>query len=365
MNDQHSGLNHLNLNTSIMDRSARARGIETHVREFDPDAHHVETRYWLSFTIGEQEFYYASGMLLEAGKDRWGGIGRNLNHAAKLLVIDKFSTKQHLKSLGFSVPDGRIFRRRNLQSAIDSFKEFSGPICVKPNIGLKGKCVHTSIRDRDTFAHAIRRVAKEYAKILIEESVTGENFRFFYVHPEVVAIKVGIPMHVIGDGHSSIEELLAAKNTQRMQRRLPTHPVFELNDVALELLTSKGISPRHIPDLDEKIYLCNTANGGNGSYTIMYTPDQLHPSYLDIATRACKSIPGLYFTGMDMMIQDVTQPAAPGNHWILELNTSPSTSVFHYPWEGDSIDVSGKILEMLETSYPFHNSDAILGTFCR
>ncbi|EGV27896.1 Glutathione synthase [Thiorhodococcus drewsii AZ1] len=345
----------LDLMATLMQSAARARGIETRVRQLDADQDFAQIRTWLSFTIKGQEFYYAKGRLLEYGKDRWGNIniGRDLNHEAALLVSDKHRMKTHLRERGFRVPEGRIFRRRHLQAALDAFGEFDGAICVKPNNGFEGKCVTTGIVDEDEFGRAVRRVAEHYVNIVIEESVVGGHYRFFYVHPEVVGIRRGIPLNVVGDGKSGIAELLATKNAERRRRALPTHLPIEPDEEIVAFLAARGLGLDHVPDRGETVFLGAVSNSSAGADTVLYGLDEVHPSYLDVVARACRSAPGLHFSGVDIIIRDVEEAASADNHWFLELNASPALPAFYYPWEGATVDVAGKILDLLRSEYPF------------
>ena len=90
-----------------------------------------------------------------------------------------------------------------------------------------------------------------------------------------------------------------------------------------------------------------------GADTILYDLKRIHPSYLEIVARACQSVPGLYFSGVDIVIADIYAPATEENYWILELNDTPGIAPFYFPWEGEIVDVSGQLLELLQNDYPF------------
>ena len=55
----------------------------------------------------------------------------------------------------------------------------------------------------------------------------------------------------------------------------------------------------------------------------------------------------MHLVAVDMMMADPTQPAEPGNHWVLELNGAPGLTSFYYPWEGEPQDVAGALIERL------------------
>ena len=172
------------LMTVLMKEAADARDLpNTYINLERRRYGHIEYLTWLSFETGQKSFYYTYGVLLEKGAGKWGRIGRNINHKAELLVANKYACKIFLEELGVNVPKGKFFRRRNIEEAIGYFDYLSKPICVKPNNGFGGGLVFPSITDKGWYEHALRRVAENKPNILVEESVTGEHFRFFLYIP--------------------------------------------------------------------------------------------------------------------------------------------------------------------------------------
>lgn len=337
----------LDLMAQHIKKAVEARGISTCIKQVQDENYYP---VWLSFTLHGQEFLYAGGRLLEAGTDKWGRIGRNINHRSELLLADKHKAKTFLAANGFSVPAGAFFRRKKLEEAYQAYDSFTGPICVKPNHGSLGRCVFPGLTDRAWYEKAINKVAESYPNILIEQSVEGEHFRFFYVQPQVVGIRYGIPTSVVGDGVSTLASLAHAKNEERARRNLPTHPPFSIDDDIQEFLARHGRSLQDVPAKTERVFLRGVSNAPAGADSFLRW-DDIHPSYRTVVEKACQVFPGLLYSGVDIVIRDTSQPAAPGNHWFLEMNTSPALSSFYYPWEGEPVDVAGDIVDLLLKHY--------------
>ena len=79
--------------------------------------------------------------------------------------------------------------------------------------------------------------------------------------------------------------------------------------------------------------------------------DEVHPSYREIVAKACKEIPGLLYSGVDLVIEDYRVPATDDNYWLLEFNASPALLSFYYPWQGKKVDVAARMLDLLERHY--------------
>jgi len=347
--------NALGLMAEHMKESADARGLPNSFKQLSPnDVGRMRTYInWLNFKVGEKSYYYANGTLLEAGADKWGHIGRNINHKAALLVSDKFSAKKHLKKHGFNVPDGRFFRRRHIDEALKEFDSLRKPLCVKPNNGSEGRHVYTSITERTWYEAALRQVAEVKSTILVEEHVNGGHFRFMYLSPQVIAIRQGDPIHVIGDGNSTITELVETLNAERRDRALPTHLPYVIDEMNVDFLKMQGLKVTDIVSHGKKIYLSGASNGTVGGDTVLLDKTEVHPSYCTLVEEACRSVPGLHFSGVDLIIEDITKPANQENYWFLELNVSPAITAYYYPWKGEKVDVAGLVLDYLAEGHDF------------
>lgn len=330
-----------------MKEAAEAHNIPT-ITKISQDGR--ELHVWTTFKIGTQEFFYTNSALILRTEGDQGRVGPNINHRAALLISDKHAAKEHLAEKGFSVPKGQFFRRRKIEQAYAAFDSFSGPICVKPNNGLGGKGVFTSITDEKWFKVALDDVAKDFANILVEESVPGEHLRFMYVEPNVVGIRNVRPANVTGDGTSTILGLIRAKNERRKQLALPSEPPLEADQDMRDFLERTGRCLRDVPAKAERVFLRGVGGSARGSDSDVIW-EEVHPSYRKIVEQACRATPGLVFSGVDAVIKDYSIPATADNYWLLELNASPTFSFFYHSRDGRSVDVAGHILNLLIKQY--------------
>lgn len=331
----------------FMQEAARNRGLETKYVTLPFSELYDEPIRWLSFTVGRQEYLYSSAVLLAAGQDRWGRLGLHVNSRANLLIRDKHRAKEFLRARGFNTPEGRVFRRTELDRAIDAFTGFSGPVCVKPNQGAEGTLVVPVIRERRHYEESVRRVAERHQKILVEQSVPGQLIRFFFVRPKVVAVKLSRPASVVGDGTSSIDRLVEAKNDWRRRRAVPGHKPILVDRDVVDHLGLQGRRLTDVPPRGERVFLRGTSNGATGADSIA-APDLVHPSYAAVIEAACNAVDGLNITTVDVVIRDPKLPRDGGNYWILEMNRHPGVAPYHRAWKGESQDVCGAILDFLE-----------------
>lgn len=329
----------------MMARAAKIRGLPIDVVHLESS----RSKAWLKISIHDSDFCFAAGAMyhLDITSESEPKLGLHVNHLPTLLIADKFKTKQFLKSNGFNVPEGVFIRRRNIERDKEKFSNLSFPLCVKPNTGSEGRGVQTNLTSDYMILEALNRVAKRYKNMILEESVVGEHFRFFYVAPKVVGIRQGIPMNVIGDGKHTIKELILIKNTLRAERDLPTQPQLVIDDDVNLFLKNAGISIDDVPNIGERLFLKGVSNGTAGADTILIDLDKVHPSYLELVEKVCKTIGGLNYTGIDIIIEDISKPANENNYWFLEVNRSPAITGFYFPWSGEKVDIAGYILDMM------------------
>jgi D-alanine-D-alanine ligase-like ATP-grasp enzyme len=156
---------------------------------------------------------------------------------------------------------------------------------------------------------------------------------------------------VVGNGVSTIAELVAVKNVETRSANLPVWGEIVLDEEASRILALDGLSLNSRLPQGKRAFLRATSNipsGGEG----IGSPPGLHPSYAAEVLRAVAAIPDLVLTAVDVMIADYRQPATSANHWFLDLNSTPGIVNFHFTREGEPTDVAGQIVDWLLAGGP-------------
>lgn len=327
-------------------KEARRRGIETgYVTRPYLEGYSDPVR-WLALTVEGRRCYFSAGWLVEEERRSRGRLGRPINGDATSLTRNKSRLKAHLAERGFRVPAGQVFASADLPAALQAFDRFPGPVCVKPNQGSYGDDVVPLIGDRSDYEAAVRRVAAAGNRILVEENVGGSVMRFFFVRPDVVAVKLSRPASVVGDGISGLAGLIEAKNDLRRRRAVPGHKPIVVDADVRRFLALGGRTLETVPADGERVFLRGTSNGATGADSIA-TPGLVHPSYHALVAAACTAVPELNVAAADVMIRDPAVPAGDGAYWVLEINRNPGLTPYHFPWKGVEQNVSGAILDLL------------------
>jgi cyanophycin synthetase len=262
------------------------------------------------------------------------------------LASDKEGTKRVLRDGGIPVPRGTvIYYLDELEQAIEDVGGY--PIVIKPLDGNHGRGITININSWE-LAEEAYDAAKEVSKgVIVERYYNGRDHRVLVVNGKVVAVAERVPAHVVGDGKSTISELI--DETNRDPRRGDGHENIltriELDRTSWELLERQGYDLDTVLKPDEICYLKATANLSTGGTAIDRT-DEIHPENVWIAQRAAKTI-GLDIAGIDIVTADISKPLREVDGVIVEVNAAPGFRMHFCPSEGIPRNVAEPVLDML------------------
>lgn len=269
-------------------------------------------------------------------------------YSSVLLMGNKHITKSLLIENEINTPSGNQYT--NILKAKADFGIFQNQgIVIKPNstnFGIGITILKQNI-DQQLYNRALEIAFENEDTVLIEYFFDGDEYRFFVIGNKVEAILKRIPANVIGDGSSSIRELVKIKNKDPIRGRGYRTPLekIKLEEAESIFLKTQHLNFDSIPSKDEQIFLRENSNISTGGDSIDFT-DEIHQSYKDIAIKAAKALK-VEITGLDMMIKDITLPASKDNYTIIELNFNPAIHIHCYPYKGKNRRLNEKILDAI------------------
>jgi cyanophycin synthetase len=264
------------------------------------------------------------------------------------LACDKEGTKNILRDAGVPVPRGVvIYYLDELEEAIEDVGGY--PIVIKPLDGNHGRGITININSWHE-AEAAYDVAQEASKlraVIVERFYQGRDHRVLVVDGNVVAVAERVPAHVVGDGRSTISELI--DNTNRDPRRGDGHANIltriDVDRTTWQLLDQKGYTLDTILHDGEVCYLRATANLSTGGIAIDRT-DDIHPENIWIAQRIAKIV-GLDIAGIDVVTTDISRPLRQVDGVVVEVNAAPGFRMHFCPSEGQPRNVAAAVMDML------------------
>ncbi len=262
------------------------------------------------------------------------------------LACDKEGTKQILRDAGVPVPRGAVIQYlEDLQGAIDEVGGY--PIVIKPLDGNHGRGITIDINnyaDAETAYDMAKNVSKS---VIVERFYQGRDHRVLVINGKLVAVAERIPARVVGDGKSTISELVEEINQDpnRGEGHDNVLTKIALDRASISRLEKQGYGLDTILPEGEVAYLRATANLSTGGIAVDRT-DDIHPENIWLAQRVSKII-GLDIMGIDVVTPDITKPLREVDGVVVEVNAAPGFRMHTAPSEGKPRNVAAPLLDML------------------
>ncbi len=285
------------------------------------------------------------------GKKQIRGVATTFDcdsHLDSDFTTRKDDCKAFLGTLGFPVPKGDIVV--SVEEARTVAREIGYPVAVKPVVGHKGIGVTADVRDAEELKFAFGRALKAISEnqpnqVIVEKSISGADFRLLCVNGRFVAATQRSPASVVGDGQSTIGELIKRENRTRARLDTPTSPLSKIqSDEAMEMyLDEQGLSLNSVIEKDRRVYLRKVANLSAGGVSIDATRT-VHPDNIILAQDIAQHF-RLTCLGIDAIAPNLNKSWKSGGFGILEINAAPGIFMHLNPAVGESVDVPSHILE--------------------
>ncbi len=271
------------------------------------------------------------------------------------IAKDKDYANFFMKKMGYPVvPGSKTFfsdewaraissPRRNIEAAYRHAGKLGFPVIVKPNSGSQGAGVALVYNKRE-FYMAVRAIFKRDRIALVQRPVRGKDYRLVVLDKKVISAYERTPLNVVGDGRSTIRQLLKIKQKQFVASSRDTEIKTDDPRMATKL-THQRLNFRSVPAKGQKVYLLDNANLSTGGDSTDVTK-QVHPAFKRLAVKLTRDM-GLRLCGVDLMIKgDISRK--PASYWVLEINSAPGLD--HYSKIGRAQEkiVENLYLEVLQ-----------------
>ncbi|ACA56204.1 cyanophycin synthetase [Clostridium botulinum] len=264
------------------------------------------------------------------------------------IACDKLLSKNILMDQCIPVAEG--YKVKNYIDLLFKAEKLGYPVVLKPRFGNQGKGVVVNIRNQKELVNAYSIINKKFQDIMIEKYINGKDYRACVVDGKVVAVAQRIPPYIIGNGKSTIYELI--KELNRDERRGDGHekPLTKVKiDKDLKNnIYKEGYTLGYILPNEYKLELRHNANLSTGGVAIDCT-DLICNETREICERVAKAI-GLNICGIDICCSDISKPLKE-NEGIMEVNAAPGIRMHQYPYKGKSRNVAKAIVGMMFKEY--------------
>jgi cyanophycin synthetase len=274
----------------------------------------------------------------------WAAEVDQTSAVSEAIAQDKELSKQLLHAAGVPVPMGRPVT--DADDAWAAAQEVGLPVVVKPRDGNQGKGITVNVTTREAIAAAYQS-AVQVGEVMVEKFLPGSDYRLLVVGDQLVAASRREPPLVLGDGETTVAELVARVNAD--PRRGDGHATsltrIRIDDIAVALLAAQGLTPDSVPARGRRVTMRHNANLSTGG-TATDVTDEVHPEVADRAITAAQMV-GLHVCGVDVVCQSVLQPLEEQGGGIVEVNAAPGLRMHLSPSYGKSRNVGEAIVDHL------------------
>jgi D-alanine-D-alanine ligase-like ATP-grasp enzyme len=280
-----------------------------------------------------------------------GATPPSSNYLAHYIVKDKYLTYKYLDGV-FPMPETVWTKGFEAASkAADIMWAKGYQLVVKPADGAHGGGVSVNVTNTHELEKAWKVAKSKSPKTIIQQQLSGlVDTRITVIDGAMVGALVRYPATVVGDGKSSLIELILAEN-QNDKRGVNYSKELNIIDVegAKRFL---GGDVSRVPLSSEVVQVVGTANVGTGGSTKDITddlPEWLISMCLDVAAKL-----GMKVAALDVMMSSepiVSDEETELKVFLLEVNRSPALSLHEHPNIGKPRRVVKSFVDHLEDCY--------------
>lgn len=229
-----------------------------------------------------------------------------------------------LKGAGIEVPEYVVFTLGDLETAGRFIDRYPRGCVVKPADGYGGQGVTTHVHGREELRRAALLASLYGHELLIEAQIPGESYRLLVLDGKVIHAVCRRGPRLMGDGTSTVRQLLDAENTRR---RAGGQPILDIDRDCLFTLDYQKLSldaspapgtpflVKTVSDPDRKVEVRTVYND--------IVTDLVCASIRQDAEAAARLV-GSEFLGVDVITTDPTVPLSESGGVVNEVNTTPA-----------------------------------------
>jgi len=290
----------------------------------------------------------ATGNLVQLGygarsRRIWTAETDRTSAIAEGISRDKDLTKSLLGACGVPVPEGRLVD--SAEDACAAAEEIGFPVVVKPSDGNHARGVFTNLMAPAEVESAYAAAVVEGSGVIVERYVRGSEHRLLVVGGKMVAAARGETARVIGDGQSTVTQLIDSQiNSDPRRGAAEEFPLdiiaLEDNPVARLEVSRQGFTADSVPPAGREVLIVRS-----GNHTDDVT-DLVHPETAATVSLAVRIV-GLDISGVDLVCEDISRPLDEQRGAIVEVNAGPGLLMHLKPERGQPRPVGRAIVDEL------------------
>jgi cyanophycin synthetase len=242
------------------------------------------------------------------------------------LTGDRVAANAYLARGGLPVTDSLGFTLADPRPALD-FLRTHGRCVVKPAYGTgAGAGVTCDVQTLEDFVRAALSAVRYCPELVVERQLDGNEYRMLVLDGTVIGAVQRRPPSVVGDGGSTVTELVLAENRRRLAAG--GHEGLFLLQLGLDAcltLRRQGLSPASVPGDGERVTVARAVNTGAAADCEAVRPS---PALAADAVAATQAL-GLRLASVEIATPLPDLGTATPGAGVIEVNSTPGLT-YHY-----------------------------------
>ena len=227
-----------------------------------------------------------------------------------------------LSAAGIPVPEHVEFELGRLGPALELMRRVAAPCVVKPIGTGGGKGITAGITRPSELVRASLRASRLSRRLVIERQAFGDAYRMLVLDGELLDVVRHLAPRVVGDGRSTIAQLIAAENLRRLEARgYARRKVLKADLDSRLTLRRQGLNLRSVPAAGQTVQVKTVTNQNRLEDNETFR-GPLSDELVATAVEAARLV-GLRLAGIDVVTPDPSLPLARAGGVILEVNGTP------------------------------------------
>lgn len=250
---------------------------------------------------------------------------------------NKFETEKLLEWADLPTLNSSFFTHEQLKEAKDFIDEsVHSKFVLKPISLGSGKGIIFDV-DRENIEESwnrsleIQRNRKiEEPSFILQNYLDGFDVRICIVEGKFACALWRVQPHVVGDGNSTVRELITRKNEQRQKSVYFQRFLYNMDEVLIQKVRSQKKELDSILDKNEVLILSDLGNLAAGAESVDITKI-VGENLINLALKSVAAVPGLYTAGVDILTENLNADTG----YIIEINTNANHKVHYMPYHGE------------------------------
>jgi len=252
----------------------------------------------------------------------------------------KAQARDKFKQGGIAHAQGLIFF--NPFKAIKFAQQYGFPLVIKPNVSGFSRGSHFPIRNYQELWKAIFFAKCWWPFTVVEQYLQGHNYRVVVANGQIMSVLERYAPFVVGDGTSTIEQLIDVENKTRDEMSLyPCMSPLQKGQQTTSFLKKSGYTLQTVPAENENVTLFYRISLAPGGVVEVINKARL-PESNQALFKKVLTLFDANILGIDVIMEKGIDIDHREQKCIfLEVNSRPYLKMHNYPRYGEAEDLSG------------------------